>query len=154
MEHDTVPDASVPDSILPEQFFDRMALRTSDVPEKRLMFAVLLDAIIQLRNRNTNRAAEAERWIRGEDEDEETDAPFSFCNVCEALGINPGYLRRGLLAWRHQPGGVPVGVPARQLRTATRRVTPSGHRRRRRGPVRAGALPPTGRRVASGRRAT
>ena len=133
MQHDKVPyeaDDSVPDCILPEQYFDGLALRAADVPEKRLMFAVLLDAVIQLRRRNTARSAEAERWIRGEDDD--ADSPFSFVNVCETLGIDPGYLARGLLAWRYVPGGLPAGVPVRQLRTSTRRVTPLGQRRRRR----------------------
>ena len=77
----------------------------ADVPEKRLMFAVLLDAVIQLRRRNTARSAEAERWIRGEDGDEDT--PFSFTNVCETLGIDPSYLARGLLAWRAGVGTLP-----------------------------------------------
>ena len=119
-------DFSVPDALLPDQYFDRLAARASDVPEKRLMFAVLLDAVIQLQRRNTSNCAEAERWIRGEDE---TDAPFSFHNVCEALGIEPKFLARGLIAWStSQPTG---GVPVRQLRTSHRRVTPLGRKRRR-----------------------
>jgi hypothetical protein len=121
-------DVSVPDAILPDQYFDRLAARASDVPEKRLMFAVLLDAVIQLQRRNTAGSAEAERWIRGEDDEE---SPFSFHNVCEALGIEPGYLARGLLSWRTRHGGAPLGVPVRQLRTSHRRVTPLGRKRRR-----------------------
>lgn len=144
MQHDKVPkivDQSIPDCILPEQYFDGLALQTADVPEKRLMFAVLLDAVIQLRRRNTARGAEAERWIRGEDDDE--DAPFSFTNVCETLGIEPSYLADGLLAWRRERGCLPVGVPVRQLRRSTRRVTPLGRRRRRRrGPARTAAVAP------------
>ena len=160
MHDDKVPEAarkevideSVPDCILPEQFFDGAGQRMSDVPEKRLMFAVLLDAVIQLRRRNTTRAAEAERWIRGEDEGEDTDSPFSFTNVCETLGLDPSYLAAGLLAWRFAHGALPVGVPVRQLRRSTRRVTPLGRRRRRRGPVRTAAAPPTGRCAANGQR--
>jgi hypothetical protein len=41
------PRSEVPDTILPVQYFDRTG--ASDTPEKRLMFAVLLDAILQLR---------------------------------------------------------------------------------------------------------
>ncbi len=132
-----VVDESVPDCILPEQYFDGLALRASDVPEKRLLFAVLLDAVIQLRRRNTARSAEAERWIRGEDDD--TDTPFSFVNLCETLGIDPSYLARGLLAWGREHRDVPAGVPVRQLRRSTRRVTPLGRRRRRKGPIPASA---------------
>ncbi len=121
-------DVSVPDALLPEQYFDRLAARTSDTPERRLLFAVLLDAVIQLQRRNTSGSAEAERWIRSETE---SDFPFSFRNVCEALGIEPGYLQRGLLSWRRSQVGTVPGIPVRQLRTSHRRVTPLGRRRRR-----------------------
>jgi hypothetical protein len=121
-------DVSVPDALLPEQYFDRLAARTSDTPERRLLFAVLLDAVIQLQRRNTSGAAEAERWIRSE---AATSSPFSFRNVCEALGIEPGYLQRGLLSWRRSQAGTVPGIPVRQLRTSHRRVTPLGRRRRR-----------------------
>jgi hypothetical protein len=122
-------DVSVPDALLPEQYFDRLAARTSDTPERRLLFAVLLDAVIQLQRRNTTGSSEAERWIRN---DTESDSPFAFRNVCEALGIEPGYLARGLLSWRRTlVGNNAPGIPVRQLRTSHRRVTPLGRRRRR-----------------------
>ena len=121
-------DVSVPDVMLPEQYFDRLASRTSDSPERRLLFAVLLDAIIQLQRRNTSGSAEAERWIRN---DADSDSPFAFRNVCEALGIEPGYLKRGLLSWRRSQVVTLPGIPVRQLRTSHRRVTPLGRRRRR-----------------------
>ena len=120
-------DVSIPDTLLPEQYFDRVAARASDTPEKRLMFAVLLDAVIHLQRRNSDTAAEAERWIRSEPEDE---SPFSFQNLCEALGIEAAYLARGLLAWRASRTDTPRGVPVRQLRTSHRRVTPLGRKRR------------------------
>ena len=81
-------DVSVPDVLLPEQFFDRLTARTSDTPERRLLFAVLLDAVILLQRRNTSGSAEAERWIRNE---ADSDFPFSFRNLCEALGIEPAH---------------------------------------------------------------
>jgi hypothetical protein len=121
-------DVSVPDVMLPEQYFDRLASRTLDSPERRLLFAVLLDAIIQLQRRNTSGSAEAERWIRN---DIDSDSPFAFRNVCEALGIEPGYLQRGLLSWRRSQVATLPGIPVRQLRTSHRRVTPLGRRRRR-----------------------
>jgi len=120
-------DASVPDTLLPDQYFDRLTARACDTPEKRLMFAVLLDAVIQLQRRNSSGATEAEIWIRGE---EERDAPFSFESVCEALSLDATYLSRGLLAWRGSPAATPR-VPVRQLRTSHRRVTPVARRRRR-----------------------
>lgn len=120
-------DASVPDTILPDQYFDRLAAGGSDTPEKRLMFAVLLDAVISLRRRNSSAAAEAELWVRCEDED---DTPFSFRNVCAALGIEATYLARGLLAWHTSHGSAHFGAPVRQLRTSHRRVTSLGRKRR------------------------
>jgi len=120
-------DVSVPDTLLPDQYFDRLAGRACDSPEKRLMFAVLLDAVIQLRRRNSPGATEAEIWIRGE---EANDSPFSFDGVCEALGLEPAYLARGLLSWRTS-GEIGARVPVRQLRTSHRRVTPVARRRRR-----------------------
>ena len=121
-------DVSVPDVMLPEQYFDRLASHTSDSPERRLLFAVLLDAVIRLQRRNTSGSAEAERWIRN---DADSDSPFAFRNVCEALGIEPGYLKRGLLSWRRSQVVTLPGIPVRQLRTSHRRVTPLGRRRRR-----------------------
>jgi hypothetical protein len=127
-ETEVLPEAFVPDTLLPEQYFDRLTARASDAPEKRLMFAVLLDAVIQLQRRHTRGAAEAEEWIRA---DEDSDSPFAFANICVALGIDPLYLSRGLLAWCENPAPVPLGVPVRQLRTSRRRITPLRRRRRR-----------------------
>ena len=124
----SVSDASIPDTLLPDQYFDRLASRPCETPEKRLMFAVLLDAVIQLQRRNSVGAIEAEIWIRGEASD---DGPFSFRNVCEALGLDATYLAHGLLAWRASPAAT-ARVPVRQLRTTHRRVTPAVRRRRRR----------------------
>jgi len=39
---------------------------------------------------------ETEEWILEED----GDWIFSFRNVCEHLGLNPAYLRQGLLRWK------------------------------------------------------
>jgi len=126
---DGLPDTFVPEAVLPEQYFDRWAARASDTPEKRLMFAVLLDAVIQLQGRNATDVAEVEEWIRGTTGD---DTPFSFRNICEALGIDPTYLRRGLLVWRKRAPGAPYKAPLRQLRTSHTHVTPLRRRRRRR----------------------
>lgn len=71
-------------------------------PERRLLLAVLADAIVRCRRLATApRCAaielrEAERWIRSDDR----EWPCSFVNVCEALGIAYGPLRRAVLAWR------------------------------------------------------
>ena len=121
-------EGSVPDAFLPEQYFDRLSSRTTDTPEKRLMFAILVDAVIQLQRRSTQVALEAERWIRGEDEEEPL---FSFQDVCDALGIEAEYLARGLLTRVQNARPASLAVPVRQLRTSHRRITVLRKRRRR-----------------------
>jgi hypothetical protein len=121
-------DVSVPDVVLPDQFFAGEAIGLPDSPEKRLMFAVLLDAITQLRQRDSTRAIEAEQWIR----DTEDEGVFSFTNVCAALGFEPTCLAGGLLARDSLLAG---RAPLRHPRTSRLRVTP-----RRRGQRREAAV--------------
>ncbi|MEO6029501.1 MAG: hypothetical protein ABIR79_21770 [Candidatus Binatia bacterium] len=110
-------DVSVPDVILPDQYFAGESLGLPDSPEKRLMFAVLLDAITQLRQRDSTRAIEAEFWIR----DEKDDGVFSFANVCGVLGFEPTSLAAGLLSKNSRIAG---RAPLRHPRTSRLRVTP------------------------------
>jgi len=131
---ETIIDASVPETILPIQYFDRLTARVTDVPEKRLMFAVLLDAVIHLQRRDSRGAAEAVEWIEGEPD----GSVFSFQNICESLGLEPTGLARALLAWHYGPRTTRLGVPARQLRTAHPKIRPLRQRRRRRAVAAAG----------------
>ncbi len=94
--------------------------RLADMPEKRLMLAVLLDAIIQLRRPGSTGAAEAAAWIRSGGP---SDEPFSFRAVCEALGIDPGYLTRGVHAWTCRENGVVSGQALRRPQTRALRVS-------------------------------
>jgi hypothetical protein len=109
------------------------AASSSDVPERRLMAAVLFDAVLQLSRPGSKGAAEAGRWIRNRDDE---NLPFSFSSVCEALGLDAEYLSRGLLAWDPvvQVDGRPLPsrrtlAPARRRRVAlaagTRRTRPA-----------------------------
>jgi hypothetical protein len=70
------------------------ALARTD-PERRLMLAVLSDAIVILsRHRNDQRdTAATASWVRSDD----CAWPYSFVNVCEALGLAHEPLRRALL---------------------------------------------------------
>ena len=71
-------------------------------PERRLLFAILADAIVRFRRlataprHVTRELMEAERWIRSDDR----EWPCSFVNICEALDIAYGPLRRAVLQWR------------------------------------------------------
>ena len=69
-------------------------------PEKMLMFAILVDAISCFDKLSA--AAEMERsrkWLEAKNWlwSNRQDWPFSYRNVCEALGFDPDYLRRGLV---------------------------------------------------------
>ena len=74
-------------------------------PEKRLMFAVLEEAVECFqeyafpRNRKEELLfKDAEDWILKDDH----EWPFSFINICEAFDMDPDYLRTGLLRWKRR----------------------------------------------------
>jgi hypothetical protein len=113
-------DVSVPDVILPEQFFEH-PVALSD-PERRLRLAVLRDAFryVERYEHATDQHgrmlhADALEWIADPDRDE----PFAFENVCEALGFNPSWLRRVVDRWRNAQVE-PAGPSAPRRRRARR----------------------------------
>jgi hypothetical protein len=94
-----------PEVLTPEQYYDERRDDSVMRPVKRLMMAVLEDALRCFQNnavtRNSARKrlfTEAEEWLCNDD----SDGPFSFNTVCETLGIEPRYLRSGLLQWREE----------------------------------------------------
>jgi hypothetical protein len=95
-------------AILPAQFFLESAkVRTG---EQRLMAAVLEDAIAlhfkskppdtAKRSKFQQEQAQADHWLRSNDQ----ASVFSFLRICEALNLDPQYLRRGLRRLREQAG--------------------------------------------------
>jgi len=92
-----------PDILASNQYFKVFRQKSQFVPEEKLMFAVLTDAIECFQKylgatsrRNRNLFAEADAWINNR----EASGPFCFEHICEALNINPNYLRLGLMQWR------------------------------------------------------
>jgi hypothetical protein len=92
-----------PDTLLPSQFFGALRRKAHLDGERRLMVAVLEDAVncFQKQVRATDPKArqlflDAEEWITSTDQ----SWFFSFVNVCETLDLDPDYVREGLLAWR------------------------------------------------------
>lgn len=92
-----------PDTLLSEQYFETLRRKTYLEPEKKLMLAVLEDAVACFQKYVSAQRArekaifqEAEEWIL----EENSDWPFSFESICEILGLNPEYLRDGLLQWK------------------------------------------------------
>ncbi len=91
------------DILVPSQFFDRRQAEGSAQPEKRLMLAVMEDAIATFQksvpgaNRRQRRLLrETEEWIQSSN----TSWPFSFENICAAVNIEADYLRTGLFNWK------------------------------------------------------
>jgi len=92
-----------PEVILPSQFSEQGGFKQTDRGEKRLMLAVLEEAVatfqrhVDAKNRHGQRVfREAEEWLWSD----ETAWPFAFENVCHALEIEPEFLRRGLERWK------------------------------------------------------
>jgi hypothetical protein len=109
-----------PDVLLPVQYFDLLRRKAPLDPERRLMWAVLEDAVDCYR-KNVGGAKpkrdfdEVESWIL----DPDGDWFFSFENICATLGIDADYLRCGLLALKEkfltaEPAGHPVASDTKE----------------------------------------
>jgi hypothetical protein len=105
---DRIQELFQPDTLLPSQYFDRLRRRASLDGERRLMVAILEDAVdvyrkqAGARDRKRRQLFEdAEAWLESSD----TSWIFSYENICDVLGIDAGYLRKGLRAWKQKAGG-------------------------------------------------
>jgi hypothetical protein len=94
-----------PDMLLSAQYFENLRRKTHFEPEKRLMLALLEDAINCYQDNLISRSGkkkrlfeDTEQWILTAD----GEWVFSFDNVCDALGLNPEYVRQGLLRWKER----------------------------------------------------
>ena len=92
-----------PDTLLPSQYFDRVRQRRQFDGERRLMIAVLEDAVDVYRKqvtahdpRGQQLFIEAEGWF----DDADRTWLYSFENICDVLDLDADYLRRGLRAWK------------------------------------------------------
>jgi hypothetical protein len=98
--HEKITSLFEPD-VLSSHYFENLHRRSSLEPEKKLMFAVLEDAIRCFQDNVTAQSGtrrklfeDAEEWILERDR----QWLFSFENICDALGLNPTYVRRRLIA--------------------------------------------------------
>lgn len=97
------------DALSIHRYFDRWGGAAGYLqPEGSLMFAVLLDAVECFQkypfargNKLTRQVKDTEEWIFKDD----YEWPFSFINICEAVGMDPQYLRNGLLRWHRERSG-------------------------------------------------
>ena len=106
-----------PALVLPDQFFAEFSKRPGIDSERRLMLAVLEDAVQCYQRFALARDArghfefeEAQRWIASDDR----EWPFSFENICDVLGLDTEYIREGLR--KHGP---------RSARVSAERIAPS-----------------------------
>ena len=89
-----------PDVFLPSQFYGSGGLSRKLEGEKRLMIAILKDAVECLEKYRDTRSGigriqyqNAIEWV----EDTGTEWLFSFTNICDLLGFDPHYMREVLL---------------------------------------------------------
>ncbi len=110
------PGLFVPDVLVSSQYFDRIRSGADKRGEWRLMVAVLTEAVEDYLKHVRATAPhhqqlfrEAEEWIETQDR----GYLFSFASICEHLGIDAEYVRRGLRAKRpvEAEPAAPVAVP-------------------------------------------
>jgi len=91
------------DILIPDQFRSTYARTIHLESEKLLMLAVLWDAVACFQanlgasdKRKQELFLDAEQWITDSDQ----NYFFSFENICTLLGLEPRYVRRGLMTWK------------------------------------------------------
>jgi hypothetical protein len=88
-------------SVLPQEFFGSRVKLATVCPETALMYAVLEDAFLcfqkqfKVETRRIQQARQAEEWFFADD----FDWLFSFVSVCNALGLQPQFIRMQLRHW-------------------------------------------------------
>jgi hypothetical protein len=118
-----------PEAVLPSQYFSLPGVDASLQAEKRLMLAVLEDAVgtfqkyVNAKERNGQRLfTEVEDWFAAD----EVEWPYSFINISQALGLDPEYLRGGLNHWKDVQRRTPA-TGSNVVRFPFRRVNGSRH---------------------------
>jgi hypothetical protein len=101
-----------PDILTGHQFFKVFQQKSESEPERRLMLAVLSDAVECFQKYATVRTRKgrklftnAETWITSRD----ASWPYSFEHICDVLNLSANRLRIGLMQWRieHESGSGP-----------------------------------------------
>jgi hypothetical protein len=91
-----------PDVLLTSEFFEGARTERKDDPTRKLMLAILEDAINCLQYYASDSSEkgrilfhDARTWIMDRDD----PWIFSFENICELLELNPDFIRGGLQRW-------------------------------------------------------
>lgn len=112
-----------PDVLTSFEYAKTFQRRDHMLPEMKLMFAVLTNAIECMQKyagaegrRCRKIFDEAETWIFRS----KAQALYSFEHVCEALQLDPNYLRKGLMRWRDAKPVLRGDGPQRRIREPLR----------------------------------
>jgi hypothetical protein len=132
-----VPEFFEADILLPSQFFS-VSTVSAHQPERRLMLAVLEDAVLIVAKHAGDKGARARRLVREAQQWIGAPGygwPFSFENICAVLNIDAPALRQGLrrliCAKESTQGRVLSFATGRHVAGGRHRVTaPRAHRRR------------------------
>lgn len=101
----TLPRLMEPELLMPSQFFDRFRGSSILEGERRLMLAVLEDAVACFQKYAGAQRPRAQRLYREAEEwflDTDDTWPFSFEAVCVVLGYDASYVRQRLMDWKDQ----------------------------------------------------
>jgi hypothetical protein len=97
-----------PDVLLAEQYSENFRRKIPLEPEKTLLLAVLDDAVrcfqdnvLPQNKKKQMLFDEAQEWLFMD----ESNGIFSFVSICGVLGLDPGYIRRGLRQWQERALG-------------------------------------------------
>ena len=94
-----------PDTLLPDQYLDTFRRKLQLEPEKKLMLAIIEDAVACFQKHVFARDSKGKSLFRDTEQwifEKAGGEIFSFENVCETLRFDPNYLRRGLAQWKQQ----------------------------------------------------
>ena len=94
---DALPPPLEPRALMPAQWFTQRERRNAQSSIRRLMYAILEDAVSvytsEVRSSRQSRTfQQTRRWIDSNDR----TWVFSFLRICEALDLDPDYIRRGV----------------------------------------------------------
>ena len=84
------------DVVLPSQYWETLKRQDCLEPERRLMLAILEDAVwtyIKYLDKRTSLFSDVDEWFR----EKRSDRLYSFENICDYLGLSPEHIRRALL---------------------------------------------------------
>lgn len=94
-----------PDALLSAQYFENFRTKGPLEPEKTLMLAILEDGVRCFQDNVLARDGKGKKLLNEAEEwflETNSDWIFSFESVCEVLGLDPRYVRQGLLRWKEK----------------------------------------------------